>query len=44
MTLVQGSAAMGERSNGHTITATMVGNEARLYIYSLALNALNGNE
>ena len=44
MTLVEGSAAMGERSNGHTITATMVGNEARLYIYSLALNALNGNE
>lgn len=44
MTLVQGSAAMGERSNAHTITATMVGNEARLYIYSLALNALNGNE
>ena len=44
MTLVQGSVSMGERSNGHTITATMVGNEARLYIYSLALNALNGNE
>lgn len=44
MTLVQGSATMGERSNGHTITATMVGNEARLYIYSLALNALNDNE
>lgn len=44
MTLVQGSAVMGERSNGHTITSTAVGNEARLYIYSLALNALNGNE
>lgn len=44
MTLVDGSAAMSERSNGHTIAATMVGNEARLYIYSLALNALNGSE
>ena len=44
MTLVEGSAQLSERSNEHTITSTMVGSEVRLYIYSMALTALNGNE
>ena len=44
MTLVEGSAALSDRSNGHAISATMVGSEVRLYIYSMALTALNGNE
>lgn len=32
------------RSNGHTITASQVGKEMRVYIYSLSLQPLLGNE
>lgn len=31
------------RSNGHTLTASQVDNELRIYIYSLSLNPLQGN-
>lgn len=32
------------RSNGHSITASQVGKEMRVYIYSLSLQPLQGNE
>ena len=44
MTLVEGSATLSERSNGHVISATMVGSEVRLYIYSIGLTTFTGNE
>ncbi len=41
---VDNSAVLTEaRSNGHQISAGQVGQELRVYIYSLSLNALQGN-
>ncbi len=44
MTLVDGSATLSDRSNGHVIHATMVGNDIKLYIYSIGLTTFTGNE
>ncbi len=42
---VDGSAMLsGLRSNGHTMTAAAVDDKLQIYIYSLSLSALNGNE
>ena len=44
LTYVDNSAVLAEaRSNGHQISAGQVGQELRVYIYSLSLNALQGN-
>ena len=44
LTYVDKSAVLAEaRSNGHQISAGQVGQELRVYIYSLSLNALQGN-
>ncbi len=43
ITLVDGSATLSDRSNGHAISAAMAGTDLRIYIYSMALTALNGN-
>ena len=41
---IDNSAVLAEaRSNGHQISAGQVGQELRVYIYSLSLNALQGN-
>lgn len=45
LTYVNASAAMNSaRSNGHLISAAEVDNELRIYIYSLSLGTLKGNE
>ena len=43
-TLVDGSATMGDRANGHAISAAMAGNDLHVYIYSMSLTALDGNQ
>lgn len=44
LTYVNASAAMNSaRSNGHLISAAEVDNELRIYIYSLSLGTLKGN-
>ena len=43
ITLVDGSATLSDRSNGHVISAAMAGTDLRIYIYSMALTTLNGN-
>ena len=41
---VDGSCVLSaERSNGHTLTASQVDDELRIYIYSLSLSSLQGN-
>lgn len=41
---VDGSCMLSaERSNGHTLTASQVDDELRIYIYSLSLSSLQGN-
>lgn len=45
LTYVNASAAMNSaRSNGHLISAAEVDNELRIYIYSLSLGTLKGND
>ena len=45
LTYVNASAVMNSvRSNGHLISAAEVDNELRIYIYSLSLGTLKGNE
>ncbi|MEE1090945.1 MAG: hypothetical protein UH103_05925, partial [Paludibacteraceae bacterium] len=45
LTYVNASAMMNSaRSNGHLISAAEVDNELRIYIYSLSLGTLKGNE
>ena len=45
LTYVNASATMNSaRSNGHLISAAEVDNELRIYIYSLSLGTLKGNE
>ncbi len=42
---VQESAVLNSaRNNGHTLSASQVGNELRVYIYSISLQTLQGNE
>lgn len=42
---VDGSCALSaDRSNGHQLTAALVGQELRIYAYSVALNSFNGTE
>lgn len=44
LSYVNGSAALvAARSNRHQVSAAQVGQELRIYIYSLSLNALQGN-
>ena len=44
LSYVNGSAALvAARSNGHQVSAAQVGQDLRIYIYSLSLNALQGN-
>lgn len=43
ITLVNGSATLSNRSNGHNISAAMAGTDLRIYIYSMSLTTLNGN-
>ena len=44
LSYVNGSATLATtRSNGHQLSAAQVGQELRIYIYSLSLNALQGN-
>ena len=45
LTYVDASATLNSaRSNGHLISAAEVNKELRIYIYSLSLSTLNGNE
>ena len=44
LSYVDGSAILATtRSNGHQLSAAQVGQELRIYIYSLSLNAIPGN-
>ena len=44
LSYVNGSATLATtRSNGHQLSAAQVGQELRIYVYSLSLNALQGN-
>lgn len=44
LSYVNGSAALvAARSNGHQLSAAQVGQDLRIYIYSLSLNALQGD-
>jgi len=44
LSYVNGSATLATtRSNGHQLSAAQVGQDLRIYIYSLSLNALQGN-
>ncbi len=44
LSYVNGSATLvAARSNGHQVSAAQVGQDLRIYIYSLSLNALQGN-
>ena len=44
LSYVNGSATLATaRSNGHQLSAAQVGQDLRIYIYSLALNAIPGN-
>ena len=44
LSYVDGSATLATtRSNGHQLSAAQVGQELRIYIYSLSLNAIPGN-
>ena len=44
LSYVNGSATLAAtRSNGHQLSAAQVGQDLRIYIYSLSLNALQGN-
>ena len=44
LSYVNGSATFATtRSNGHQLSAAQVGQDLRIYIYSLSLNALQGN-
>ena len=43
LSYVQGSATLGSRSNGHTLSATVLHDTLRIYSYSLALNSFTGN-
>lgn len=43
ITLVNGSATLSDRSNGHEISAAMAGTDLRIYIYSMSLTTLNVN-
>ncbi|MBP5527994.1 MAG: choice-of-anchor D domain-containing protein [Bacteroidales bacterium] len=43
LTYVPGSAALTSRSNGHTLTATVMDGSLRIYSYSLALASYTGN-
>ena len=44
LSYVNGSAALvAARSNGHQVSAAQVGQDLRIYIYSLSLNAIPGN-
>ena len=43
LTYVPGSAALTSRSNGHTLTATVMEGSLRIYSYSLSLASYTGN-
>ena len=43
ITLVDGSATLSDRSNGHVISAAMAGTDLHIYIYSMSLSTLSGN-
>ena len=42
LTYVSGSAALSSRSNGHQMTATVLRDTLRIYVYSLGLNSFSG--
>ena len=45
LTFVEGSCVLnGERANGHSISAAVVNDILRIYVYSMSLNNLKGND
>lgn len=43
LTYVSGSATLSNRGNGHSISATVLDDTLRIYVYSLSLASVNGN-
>ena len=42
--LVDGSATLSDRGTGHSISAVMAGDDLHIYVYSMSLNAIGGNQ